>query len=490
MVVRKLLITTSVVVTGLVLATLGGALTNTSQQIDVPAVKGATIDRSGVTQRFSDSLKIKTISDPGQFDGKTFKEFQVFLASSYPLVHERLDWEIVNEYSMLYTWRGKRADLKPIQLMAHHDVSPTEKDAARKWTHPPYSGAIADGYVWGKGSMHAKLNVITLLEATEWLLARGFQPERTIYLAFGHDDDVVGNQGARKIGELLASRGVELEYVLEEGGMILDGMVDGVSAPVAQVAIAEKGYLSIELCAKGEGGHSSLVPGITAIGRLATAVSRLESYEFPTHIEGASKIMLTSLAPEMPFSRRYILSNLWLFEPLVSRTFGSNPVTNALIRTTLATTVISGGVKDNQLPVQATATANIRIIPGETVSGVLRQIEGIIDDPGVEVSVKGHLAVDSQKMLSPVDSWGYQIIEKTIRELYPEVVVIPSQLTAITDSDNYKQLTNNLYRFQPSWISSPEDTRRLHGVDERTSIDNLVEFVQFYIQLIRNSTST
>jgi carboxypeptidase PM20D1 len=265
--------------------------------------------------------------------------------------------------------------------------------------------------------------------------------------------------------------------------------MDGVAAPIAQVGIAEKGYLSIELAATGQGGHSSMVPKKTAIGVLATAISKLEEYEFPPRISGASEMMFSYLAPEMPFPRKFALSNLWLLRPVLAQQLSQAVVTNALISTTFATTVINGGLKDNVLPVAAKATANIRIIPGDTVQGTLETIEEIIDDPRVEIQVTGHLAIDSQQMLSSPDRWGYKMIEKTIRQLYPEVLVLPSQLTAVTDTRNYQELTENLYRFQPTWISSTADARRVHGIDERTSVENLGEFVQFYRQLILNSAS-
>ncbi len=199
--------------------------------------------------------------------------------------------------------------------------------------------------------------------------------------------------------------------------------------------------------------------------------------------------MLKTLSQDMPFSKRLILSNLWLSKPVLVAQFSKNDVSNALIRTTFATTVINGGVKDNVLPIQANATANIRIIPGDTVQSVLEQIKSVINDPRVKVTVKGNLAVDSQLMLSSTDSFGFKMIKKTVNQLFPSVLVTPSQLTAITDSGNYKNLTDDLYRFQPTWLTNMRDARRIHGIDERSSLADLERFVQFYTQLIVNSSS-
>ncbi len=486
--INTILATTAVSTVGLLSVMVINTFLATSKQITVPVVEKTQVNSSLVAEHFSNALKYKTISDPAFFNGEIFTQFHQFLEDTYPLTHKLLKREVVNDYSLLYTWQGTDKNLKPMQLMGHFDAAPTEKGVDKQWTHAPFSGAISDGYVWGRGAMHSKLNVITILESVELLLAQGYTPTRTIYLAFGHDDDILGEQGAKKIGELLESRGVELEYVLEEAGMILDGIIDGVSQPVAQVAVAEKGYLTIELTTQGEGGHSSMVPKKTAIGVLSQAIYRLESHQFPARISGASEMMLSYLAPEMPFSKRFALANLWLLESIVSEKFAQKAATNALVRTTLAVTVVDGGVKDNLLPVHARAVANIRMIPGDDVQSVLKTITQVIDDPRVAMKVKGHLAVDSQTMLSQPSSFGYKSIEKTLRQLYPNMIVAPSQLTAITDIRNYKNLSNNLYRFQPSWIRSTQDTKRLHGVDERTSVKNLSESVQFYVQLIKNST--
>ena len=212
--------------------------------------------------------------------GKEFLALHEYLKETFPKVHSGLTKETINDYSLLYTWKGSDETLKPILLMAHLDVVPVEPASEADWQHPPFEGQIQDGYIWGRGALDDKAGVMGLLEAVETLLAEGFRPKRTIYLAFGHDEELGGPNGAAKIAELLLSRKVELDYVLDEGLIIANGILP-VSKPVALIGIAEKGFVSLELSVETEGGHSSMPPPNTAIGILSEAVNKLEEGQMP-----------------------------------------------------------------------------------------------------------------------------------------------------------------------------------------------------------------
>lgn len=192
-------------------------------------------------------------------------------------MHAQLRRETVGVHSLLYTWQGSNPALNPILLVGHLDVVPVEPGTEGKWQQDPFGGRIADGLIWGRGAIDNKSAVVGTLEAVEMLVAEGFQPARTIYLAYGHDEEVGGAGGAREIAARLKSRGVTLEMVLDEGGVISDGILPGISGPVALVGIAEKGFVTIELSASGPGGHASLPPRQTAVGILNAAVARLET---------------------------------------------------------------------------------------------------------------------------------------------------------------------------------------------------------------------
>src|SRR5258705_11496160 len=220
-----------------------------SRQLTFPCPAPLAFDTTAAAGRRAGALTYRTISypDSSRFDALEFCRFQDYLRKSFPKLHARLKREVTAGYSLLYEWRGTDTTLKPILLLAHQDVVPVEAGTESRWTEPPFAGRIADGYVWGRGALDDKGNLMALLEAVERLVSEGWTPKPTIYLAFGHDEEVGGMHGAARTAALLASRGVKLEYVLDEGGAIATGLVPGIPGPVALVGIAEKGYLSLEL---------------------------------------------------------------------------------------------------------------------------------------------------------------------------------------------------------------------------------------------------
>ena len=258
-------------------------MTFTSRQLRPPTAEKLQLDQDEIVTRLSEAIQFKTISFESGTESNTdpFRDFHAFLAKSFPRVHAQLTREVVNDHSLLYTWKGKDDRLKPILLMAHMDVVPVDPDSEKLWTHAPFSGQVADGYVWGRGTMDDKVSVLGILEAVEKLLADGFQPQCTVYLAFGHDEEIGGQQGAAKIAALLSQRDVQPEFVLDEGSAITDGIIPGVAAPVAMIGIGEKGDLSLQLTVTSPGGHSSLPPSESAIGILSRAIDKVENTRFP-----------------------------------------------------------------------------------------------------------------------------------------------------------------------------------------------------------------
>ncbi len=249
-----------------------------------PVTQASTFDANTVAAHLAAAVKFRTISwqDGAPAENVAASQaalttFRDWIEATYPNVAKTFVREIVSDYSLLYTWKGSDATLKPILLMSHMDVVPVVPGTEKNWTHEPFSGDIADGYVWGRGTLDTKSGIIGALEAAEALIAKGFQPKRTIMFAFGHDEEIGGTNGNAKISALLAERKVELEFVDDEGGMISNGAVPGIDAPVALIGIAEKGSVTLELIAHSDGGHSSAPPAVnkTAIGRLAHAIEKL-----------------------------------------------------------------------------------------------------------------------------------------------------------------------------------------------------------------------
>lgn len=448
------------------------------------------VDEQAAVARFAGAIRIPTISHERVEDTDTaaFRALHDYFERSYPLVHERLRRELVSDLSLLYTWEGSEAGLRPMVLMGHQDVVPIVPGTEDDWTHPPFSGEVADGAVWGRGTLDDKISVVSILEAVEALLADDFQPRRTVYLAFGHDEERGGTRGAKAVAELLASRGAEpYALVLDEGGAVARGMIPGLDGTVALVGIAEKGYVNLELRVDGAGGHSSAPPGQTNIGVLAEAIAELEEHPFPARLQGATRSMIDHVAPEMSLGPRVVLANLWLFEPLVTRMLAASPESAPMVRTTTAATIVEGGVKANVLPITARAVVNFRILPGETTETVMERVRDVIDDDRVRVSVYGDEAVDPSAVSDP-DGPEFRLLSRTLRQVMAGegVVVTPYLVTGGTDAKHYSGRSNAVFRFLPVVIEGDALTR-IHGTNEHLPLEALAPSIRFFQQLIRNS---
>jgi carboxypeptidase PM20D1 len=448
--------------------------------------------------RLASALRFQTVShaDPALARPQELVAFQAFLRDSFPRVHTALARERVGGGSLLYTWRGARPELPPVLLLAHQDVVPVERGS--RWTHPPFAGTVAGGYVWGRGAIDDKQSVMGILEAVEALLAAGWAPPRTVYLAFGHDEEL-GGDGAQAIARLLAARGPRPAFVLDEGGFYARGLVPGLAAPAALVGIAEKGYLSLELEVRQEGGHSSQPPAESAIGLLARAVARLEENPFPPRLDGPSRAALEGLAPHLGFGERLALSNLWLLEPVVARALAARQATASAVRTTTALTMIDAGEKDNVLPQRARAVVNFRLLPGDTVAGVTARVREVVGDERVAVRPLelphpggGTRALASEPSRpSSTRSAAWRLVTRAIRQAWAdapggggELVVAPLLFTGATDGRHFEAVADDVYRFTGVTIA-PEDVARFHGSDERIAVDDYRRVVAVYHRVLR-----
>jgi len=356
----------------------------------------------------------------------------------------------------------------------------TEKD----WLKPPYDGVIADGFIWGRGSRDDKGNLYSILEAAEAMAKAGFRPKRTIYLAFGHDEEVSGTRGAEAIAATLASRGVRLDYAIDEGLLIAEGIMKGLDKPAALIGVAEKGYVTLALTAHATPGHSSMPPHDTAIGTMSAALTRLEEHRLPMRVDGAVSEMFDALAPEMASFNRVVLSNLWLFKPLVLREFEKSGPTEAMTRTTTALTIFNAGDKDNVLPGNASATVNFRLMPGDSQASVIEHVRRTIHDD--RISIEAFPGNAEPTPVSSTTSPSYQALNRTIREIFPDVVVAPGLMLAGTDSRHYAGIADNIFRFSPVRADA-NDLKRFHGTNERLSIEGYADMIRFYRRLIENS---
>lgn len=462
------------------------ALMRTSRQVSVAAVAPVAIDTDAASKRLGEAIRFRTISnflDPDQ-NADAFRGLQAHIEHSFPALHSAAKREIVSKYSLLYTWEGSDPQAKPIALLAHQDVVPIAPGTEDKWQAPPFDGVIRDGFIWGRGSWDDKGNLFSMLEAAEQLAKEGFRPKRTIYFAFGHDEEVSGQRGAKQIAALLAARGVKLDFVLDEGLLITDGILKGIDKPIALIGIAEKGYVTLTLNLAAAPGHSSMPPRQSAIGMMSAALARLEDQRFPAEIRGTAREMFDTLAPEMNMTNRVVLSNLWLFKHLLRSELEKSATTDAMIRTTTALTIFNAGNQDNVLPGNADATVNFRLLPGDTEAGIIDHVKHAASND--KIMIEPRAGNTEPPPVTSTASPSYLALNRTIREIFPDVIVAPGLMVAATDSRHYTAVTDNIFRFSPV-RAKPDDLARFHGTNERLSVDNYADMIRFYRRLVQNT---
>lgn len=441
---------------------------------------------SGAPERLAEAIRFPTVTWIDRaFDTEVFDGFLDWLAATYPLSHEQLTVERHGGHSLLMTWPGTEAQLDPVLLMAHYDVVPIEPGTEHEWTHPPFAGVIADGYVWGRGAYDDKAGVIGILEAVESLLTEGFRPRRTVLLVFGHDEEIGGLKGAAQIAAHLRERGVRLHWLLDEGGGILEHSPT-LGGPVAGITTAEKGYLSLRLVARAPGGHSSNPPERTAVGLIAEAVDRIQNSPFQAKLQAPTTDMLDVLAGELGGGMGLVLANRWLFGGLIKRHMAGNPSMSTSLRTTIAPTMLAAGDKDNVLPQRAEAVINFRLLHGDTIESVEARVAALVDDPRISIEHYGDFNIDPGPV-SPVNDPVYQELAATIRGVWPGIIVLPGLLSGATDSRHFTALTDRIYRFR-ALQTTTEELAGVHGTDERINAQAFVEGLQFYRALIVHQT--
>ncbi len=455
------------------------------EQLDLDEVDG-----QAVAERIGLAVQLRTISnhDPEKINPLPFEGLRNLLSTLYPEVERRLKREVINGHALLYTWEGSDPKLDAVAFTAHQDVVPADETSTSGWSYPPFAGQLAEGYVWGRGTQDCKGVLITLMEAVERLLREGFTPERTIYLAFGYDEEVSGVHGAHEIARTLRERGTRLAFLLDEGGAVITGSVPGVDVPVGLIGVSEKGHMTLKLRAHAAGGHASAPGEITAIGALSLAIATLESNPFPQDLEMA-EFMMSFLGSELPFSQRLALANPWLLGGTVKRRFAQNPASNAITRTTVAPTVIHAGSAENVLPAEAEALVNIRIIPGETIQDVYQRVSDLVADETIEVlPAHGDTLLSDNDAWNPspvsrVDSQPFELLTGLILATFPGARVAPFMLNGATDARYYTDICENVYRFSPFFYTT-EDVDRVHAANERLSFANAGRAVAFYQELM------
>lgn len=429
-------------------------------------------------------LKTETPNDDYQFDTATFMRYRSFLETTYPLIHKNLPRTTIDSFNYIYEWKGSDTSILPMVLMAHYDVVPVEESAIKLWHAKPYGGEIKENYIWGRGVLDDKSSMISILEAAESQLAKGFQPKQTILLCFGADEESSG-KGATAVVKYFKSLNKKFDLVVDEGGEISTEDNKSIKAPIASIGVGEKGYVTLVLTAQKAGGHSSIPASHTAIDMLSNAISKVSNNPMPAKLTPPIEAYLKSIsAYNDNFFQKMGLSNLWLFKSVVMNAMAENPNTNALIRTTLVPTVFNSGVRDNVIPTFATAYINSRILPGQSSKDVFDYVQRTINDTNIKITYyKNYMTEPSPT--TDVNSKYYKRVEKVIRAVVKDVVVAPMLMVGATDSRNYREISDGVINFTPI-----TDAKGYHGIDERMLISDFQKCFNFYTLLIKGEETS
>ena len=424
-------------------------------------------------------LRTETPNDDYQFDTATFMSYRKFIETAYPLIHQNLPRTIVDSFNYIYEWKGTDTSILPMVLMAHYDVVPVEASAIKLWHAKPYGGEVKENYIWGRGVLDDKSSMISILEAAEAQLAKGFKPKQTILLCFGADEESSG-RGATAVVKYFKSQNRKFDLVVDEGGEISTEDNKSIKAPIASIGVGEKGYVTLVLTAQKAGGHSSIPATTTAIDILSNAIAKVSQNPMPTKLTPPIEAYLNSIsAYNENFFEKMALSNLWLFKSSVVNNLSKQPTTNALIRTTLVPTVFNSGVRDNVIPTFATSYINSRILPGQSSKDVFDYVQKTINDTNIKITYYKNFMTEPSPT-TDVNSKYYKRVEKAVRGVVKDVVVAPMLMVGATDSRNYREVSDGVVNFSPL-----TDAKGYHGIDERMQISDLQKCFNFYTLLIK-----
>ena len=444
-------------------------------------------DESGAPGRLALALQLATVGteEPALADSGAWLSLHRHLEEAFPLVHRVLKAKTVSDLSLLYRWPGSEPGLDPILLTAHMDVVAATPDTTGPWQYDPFSGAIARGYIWGRGTIDAKGPMVGMLEAVEGLLAAGFSPRRTVLFAFGHDGEAEG-EGARQIVDLLSASETRLSWVLGEGLYLVSDLIPGLRDPVGIVGVAEKGTMNVRLVARAAGSSGPLPPRHSALGLLSRALVRIEDQAFEPEIRGPALELLDILGPLMDPGTRLLVANLWLLEGPLASALTESPILNTSLRTTISPTSIELTPGDATLPSEATVFLQTGIAPWDNEESVLDRIRDLVSDSEIEVE-----AVGTATRAAAALDWeapkgvGFHVLKEAIHRSFPDVVaVVPALAPHPTDARHFSAITDHVYGFTPFRIGEG-NLATIHGKGERVRVSAYLDVVRFYAELIQ-----
>jgi len=354
---------------------------------------------------------------------------------------------------------GTRDSQRPaLALLSHLDTVPAESS---EWSLDPYAGEIWDGFVWGRGALDAKgisvSHLMTLIDIAE----SGIELERDLVFLATPEEETGGKLGAGWIAQNHPELVEGVGYLLTEGGGIqLSRERDGDRQPIWGVALTEKAPCWLELTARGRAGHSAAPTPDAAVPRLVAALDRIRRAEAPAGFEDLAGTLETNEV----FRRRFL----------------GNPGQNALVRNTVSITVLEGAPKTNVAPALARAQLDTRLLPGERCDTFAQALASLIDDTSIEIREMLSFPARASTSETPL----FRAIEEIAGRQTPPGLVVPRMIGGFTDAHWFRELGIVAYGFVPRALTADE-ARRVHGPDERVSIETLAESIRLTIDLVR-----
>ncbi len=426
-------------------------------------------------ENLSKMIQIDSVSRRGNDDLTKVYEMHKRLEELYPLIHSNLEVTDIDG-ALLYRWKGKDSAKPPVLLMSHHDVV----EAVGEWKYPPFSGTIADGKIWGRGTVDTKGALCAILESVEHLLSKDFVPERDFYIASSCNEEITGD-GAVKTVEYMYEAGIRPELVMDEGGSVMGNMM-GCEAGCAMVGVLEKGRANVEFIAHSQGGHASIPFRHNPFARLAKLINKVETRPpFKARLTKPVIEMYKAMAPYMPFKYRFLLGNAWLLKPIMPyfmRKMGGQPA--ALVSTTCVFTMAKGSNGANVIPETATATANMRFMVHEPLEVSLKKMIKIADKNDIWIEMISGYDIPPT---ADTKCSAYKKVIKQIENTFGGIPIIPYVMLAGTDARHYTKICDCVLRFVPLTMSDSQ-MKSAHAVDENLSVSSLARAVNFYVDFI------
>ena len=443
------------------------------------AFEEIAFDGDAAIKALAELVKCRTVSnaDKSLEDDGEFEKLIALLPELYPNVVKTCPMLRLADRGLLFTWKGKGQG-EPAVLMAHYDVVPVEED---NWDVPPFAAVIKDGAMWGRGTLDTKVTFNGILSAAENLIQQGFTPENDIYFAFSGGEEVNG-KGAVNIVNWFAEKGITPALVLDEGGAVVENVFPGVKEPCGLIGIAEKGMLNLEYSISSGGGHASAPAPHTPVGKLSLACTKVESHPFKAHFTKPVLEMFDTLGRRSSFLYRMIFANLWCFGgllDLICRKSGGE--LNALVRTTVAFTQMSGSKAPNVIPPSASMVSNMRLNPEDSVESAVEYIRGVIGDSDIKLTVGDHM---EPSPISRTDCEGWKRVASAVAGTWKGCVVAPYLMVQCSDSRHYRDLSDRVYRFSAMDLTA-EERRTIHGNNEHIRLETVRRSVEFFIRVMK-----